>query len=165
MGDVIWSAPEDYRQSWKNSCWAAVLHAFCKGTPGRPKLTEKEIADFYDSETNRTWTFEDGTIKPEGFQKLLTEARFGMKTEQWDPETFTGKPDHMAQKLGSGWVILGYHEPKISGGHACLVYGIQGKKVHYLNPDASSGGLLKDDISYFKGKLKNGKLIVAWRSW
>ena len=26
-------------------------------------------------------------------------------------------------------------------------------------------GLLKDDLSYFKGKLKNGKMIVAWRAW
>lgn len=165
MGDVKWSTPEDARQSWTNSCWACVLATFCKGTPGRPKLTEKQLADYYDSEKDRTYTYEDGTIKPEGLRKILGEARFGMKVEWWDPEVFTSKPDHLAQKLGSGWVILGYYEPKIGGGHICLVYGIKGSQVSYQNPDSENGGLLTDDLSYFKRKPPGGKLMVAYRAW
>ncbi len=165
MADRVWSTPEDYRQLWNNSCWAAVLHVFCMGSPGRPKVTERELADTYDTENNRTYTYQDGTIKPEGIKTILGEARFGMKTESWDPETFTSKPDYLAQKLGSGWVILAYYEPKIRGGHVCLVYGLKGSSVLYLNPDPATGGLLQDDLSYFKQKPKTGKMIVAWRAW
>lgn len=165
MGDVNWSPPEDYRQSWTNSCWAAVLHAFCKKTPGRPKISEQQLADYYDAENNRTYTYADGTIKPDGLRKIVTEPRFGMKVEAWDPTVFTSKPDYLAQKLGSGMVILAYYEPAISGGHVCLVYGIRGSTVSYLNPDARNGGLLQKDLSYFKQPPPGGKILVCSRAW
>ncbi len=165
MADVMWQTPEDYRQAWKTSCWAAVLHTFCVGTPGRPRLTEQEIADTYDPEDNRTYTFEDGSIKPDGLRRMVQEARFGMKSEYWDAPVFSSKPDYLAQKLGSGWVILGYYEPKIAGGHVALVYGVKNSKVYYLNPDNINGGLLTDDISYFKQNLNSGSIVVCWRAW
>ncbi len=165
MANIQWVTPEDQRQTWNNSCWAAVLSTFCKGSPGRPTVTEKDLADYYDRENDRTYTYADGTIKPEGLRKIFSEPRFGLKIEAWDPATFTAKPAYLAQKLGAGWVILAYYEPKIGGGHVCLVYGINDNTVAYQNPDASTGGLLRDDLSYFEHKPVGGKMLVVWRAW
>ncbi|MEZ5428209.1 MAG: hypothetical protein R2747_18205 [Pyrinomonadaceae bacterium] len=159
MSKKIWKAPPDVRQDYDDTCWAAVLEAFCASNPGRPKLKQAEIVEQFDK---FSFSATDGTLTRHGLHTMLRDHRFGLKTEEADHEYFSSTPAYLNNKLGAGMVIIGYWEPKISGWHVGLIYGLDDKTVHYLNPDFSSGGLLKSDISYFGTK---GKLVIGWRAW
>jgi hypothetical protein len=155
--DLVWAAPPDVRQNYDRTCWAAAMEAFCAVSPGRPKLDQEQIFTQYER-----FALPDESMSRAGLRALLKDVRWGMNMMEVTPEGFTASPEFLYQKLTAGHVFLGYWEPKISGWHVGLVYGLTGRTVHYLNPDDKTGGRLKDDLKYF---AKKGPLVVGWRKW
>jgi hypothetical protein len=155
--DVLWTAPPDVRQNYDRTCWAAVMESFCRSAPGRPKLDQEQIFEQF-----KKWALPDESMSRAGLQTLFKDPRWGLASMEVDTKVFTASPLFLSQKLASGNVILGYWESKINGWHVSMAYGLVGSTVHYHNPDNSSGGRLKDNLSYFG---KKGPLVVAWRKW
>lgn len=159
MSKRIWNAPPDVRQDYDDTCWAAVLEAFCAASPGRPKLKQAEIVKQFEK---FSFSATDGTLTRQGLHTMLRDHRFGLKTEEADNAYFKKTPAYLNNKLAAGMVVIGYWEPKIGGWHVSLIYGLNGTKVYYLNPDFSNGGLLTSEVSYFGQK---GKMVIGWRAW
>ncbi len=159
MSRKLWNPPPDVRQDFDDTCWAAVLEAFCAASPGRPPITQAEVVAQFDK---FTFSATDGTLTRHGMHTMLRDVRFGMKTESVSNNYFSSTPAYLFGKLGAGMVIIAYWEQKIGGWHVGLIYGIDDSTVSYLNPDSKNGGFLKDEIGYFGQK---GKLIVGWRAW
>jgi hypothetical protein len=155
--DRMWKTPPDVRQNYDHTCWAAVMEAFCNVSPGRPKLDQEQIYDQF-----KKVALPDESMDRSGMRRLLGDVRWGIAVTEPAADVFTAGPDFLSQKLGSGHVVLGYWEQKIGGWHVGLAYGISGRAVLYLNPDDKTGGLLRDDLSYFGRK---GPLIVGSRKW
>ena len=159
MSKKVWTAPPDIRQDYSDTCWAAILEAFCAASPGRPPIKQAEIVKQFDK---FTFSATDGTMTRHGMHTMLRDVRFGLKTEDVDHEYLSKTPAYLLQKLGAGMVVIGYWEQKINGWHVSLIYGLDGTKVSYLNPDYSNGGLLTDELTYFG---KKGKVLLGWRAW
>ncbi|HUT33145.1 MAG TPA: hypothetical protein VNE39_06690 [Planctomycetota bacterium] len=159
MGDVSWSPPPDIRQDFDDTCWAAVIEAFCAASPGRPKVKQGDIVDQYGSQCySRT----DGTMTRKGLHLLFSDVRFGLKSTEVAPGAFSALL--VSQKLGRGLVPIGYWESRIGGWHVALIYGIAGSTVSYQDPDFAHGGRRLTSTSHFRPASK-GNLIVAWRAW
>jgi hypothetical protein len=158
--DVLWKAPPDIRQNYDHTCWAAVMEAFCKSSPGRPKLDQEQIFVQY-----KHVALPDESMDHKGMHRFLSDIRWGLGCVEVTTHVFSSDPAFLYLKLKAGNVIMGYWESRIGvdgGWHVGLAYGLTGRTVHYLNPDNDIGGLLRDDLSYFGRK---GPLVVGWRKW
>jgi hypothetical protein len=159
MAIQIWAPPPDIRQEHRDICWAAVLEVFCSITPARPRMKQGEIVrEFIDLCNSEL----DWKMPLDGLRRLFVDPRFGLQIEEVSNVYFTKTPNFLLQKLRSGYVILGYWEPRTHGWHVGLIYGLDGCRVHYLNPDNVDGGLLANELEYFG---ERGNLIVASQRW
>ena len=156
MGKMIHSAPTPVYQSYTDTCWAAVMEAFCAVAHGRPKVTEAQIISEYSG-----YCYQDGTLKMDGLWALLGDLRFGLKRNYITAGGFTGS--YLYQKLCSGYVIIGYYEVAIGGKHVGLIYGVDGSYVYYMNPDSMIGGNKVMSISHFSGP--GGNIIIGSQQW
>ena len=155
--DLMWATPPDVRQNYDHTCWAAVMQAFCAVSPGRPKLDQEQIFEAF-----KRYALEDESMSRSGLRTLLSAVQFGLGVVEVTPESFLAGPELIYQKLTAGHVVMGYWETKINGWHVGLAYGLSGRSISYQNPDSSSGGRLKDDLSYF---AKKGPIVIGWRKW
>ncbi len=158
MAVIRWAPPPDVRQDYGDTCWAAVMEAFCQAAPGRPKVTQSEIVEQFEG---LCVSDRDGTMTRRGLHVIFRDLRFGLDPVEVAPGAFSDVL--MKQKLGRGHVLLGYWERQLPGWHVGLAYGLSGQQLSYLNPDYRNGGLIENPIAYFK--LPRGNLIVAARRW
>jgi|WetSurMetagenome_2_1015567.scaffolds.fasta_scaffold586441_2 hypothetical protein len=157
MGTKIHRAPTPVHQTYTDTCWAAVIQAFCSVAIGRPKVTEEQIIREYDS-----YCHKDGTLTLKGLWAILGDIRFGLSRNYVSSKNFTS--DYLYQKLCSGYVVIGYHEIAINGKHVGLIYGIDDDSVYYMNPDAGvTGGNKTMSINHFTGS--GSDLIVGGQKW
>lgn len=156
---IIWETPPDIRQRSNDTCWAAVLEAFCRTSPGRPKLDQNDLFTEFSSLCNSEL---DHKMPLNSMRRMFADPRFGLEIEEVSNAFFKSSPSFVFKKLAAGMIIVGYWEPKTNGWHVVLVYGIDETKLLYMNPDAPDGGLLTDDIAYFASR---GNILVASRRW
>lgn len=156
MGTKIHTAPTPVYQTYNDTCWAAVMEAFCSVALGRPKVTEAEIIAQYDK-----YCYKDGTMKMQGLWAILGDVRFGLKRNYVPSSGFTGS--YLYQKLCSGYVIIGYWEVAIGGKHVALIYGADGDFVYFMNPDDQIGGNKIMSINHFSGSGMD--LTIGWQRW
>lgn len=156
---IIWETPPDIRQRSSDTCWAAVLEAFCRVSPGRPQLSQDELLREYAKLSNSPL---DRKIPLDGIRRLFAEHRFGIEIEDVSHTYLEQTPTFLLHKLQTGPVIIGYWEPETNGWHLSLVYGIENNIVSYLNPDMDGGGYLKNEIAYFSLK---GNILIGSRRW
>jgi hypothetical protein len=156
---IILETPPDIRQRSSDTCWAAVLEAFCRVTPGRPRLDQDELLRQFGKLSNSPL---DRKIPLDGIRRLFSDHRFGIEIEEVSHTYFAKTPAFLFQKLQTGPVIIGYWEPATNGWHLSLIYGMDKTSVFYLNPDMDGGGYLTNDIEYFSSK---GNIIIGSRRW
>ncbi len=156
MGKKIHNRPTPVYQTYNDTCWAAVIEAFCSVAIGRPKVTEAEIIAQYDK-----YCYKDGTMKMQGLWAILGDVRFGLKRNYIASSGFTGS--YLYQKLSSGYVVIGYYEVAIGGKHVALIYGVDGDFVYFMNPDSSIGGNKIMSINHFSGAGMD--LIIGRQAW
>jgi hypothetical protein len=156
MGTKILTAPTPVYQTYTDSCWAAVMQAFCSVAVGRPPVTEEQIITEYSK-----YCYSDGTMKMNGLWAILGDVRFGLKRNYVASSGFTGS--YLCQKLSSGYVIIGYYEVAIGGKHVALIYGVDGDTVYFMNPDSVIGGNKIMSINHFSGAGID--LIIGWQRW
>ena len=155
--DLVWAMPPYVKQNYDHTCWAAVMESFLASSPGRPKLDQEQVFTQFSK-----YALDDESMGRPGLRILFRDPRWGLKQMECPADAFTGSAEFLYQKLTAGNVILGYWEPKISGWHVGLAFGLRGRAVSYMNPDSNTGGLLSDDLNYFG---RQGPLMVAWRAW
>ena len=155
----MWEPPPDIRQRSLDTCWAAVLDAFCRVSPGRPQLNQDELLRDFGKLANSPL---DRKIPLDGIRKLFSDHRFGIEIEEVSNNYFASTPAFLFQKLKTGQVIIGYWEPATTGWHLSLIYGMDETVVLYLNSDKENGGYLTNDIKYFTSK---GNILIGSRRW
>lgn len=156
---IMWERPPDIRQEYHDTCWAAVLEAFCRIVPGRPHLRQGELKREFGNLSN---SLLDHKVPLDGIRRLFSDHRFGLEIEEVSPAYFANTPTFLFQKLQSGPVIIGYWEPSTNGWHLSLIYGMDRAVVSYQNPDTDDGGYLTNDIEYFALK---GNILIGSRRW
>lgn len=156
MGKIVRRAPTPVYQTYTDTCWAAVMEAFCSVAPGRPTVTEEQIIAEYAK-----YCYKDGTMKMNGLWALLGDVRFGLNRNCIYSSGFTGS--YLYQKLCSGYVIIGYYEVAIGGKHVALIYGVDGSYVYFMNPDSLIGGNKVMSINHFTGS--STELVIGSQRW
>lgn len=156
---IIWETPPDERQTSHDTCWAAVLAAFCRVCPGRPQIDQQALLREFGNLSNSPL---DRKIPLDGIRRLFADPRFGIEIEEVSQTYFANTPAFLFQKLKAGPVIIGYWEPSTNGWHLSLIYGIDKTIVSYPNPDMDDGGLLENELEYFAMK---GNILIGSRRW
>ena len=143
---IIWETPPDIRQRSSDTCWAAVLEAFCRVSPGRPQLSQDELLREYGSLSNSSL---DRKIPLDGIRRLFAEHRFGIEIEEVSHTYFAKTPASWCTNCRTVryYRLLG---TATNGWHLSLVYGIENNVVSYLNPDMEGGGHLKNEIAIYR---------------